>query len=640
VELERIKRREQIRKLLVVASAAAGLAFLFACVGWYAWNQKTTAQISRKRAQQTLSEACVTADGLLTEVADVDLADVPGMQEVQKKLLKKAENVYLGYSRNDGDEPELRWVSGRAYGRQGDILQLQGEYERSERCYLKAIEKLTPLTDLYPQEHGYLRDLVRSHLGLGVLYKREDRFPGAEKELNLALAQSEPLAGSRSPEDAQILGDIHYQRGVLLAHENELLGLPPSKESLDAYLLAIHAIRDQQQASQEQPDQRIAQCRYLNNLGKLQNSSGKPTEAEKSFRDAIRLVPTPPTTPSERWQIARNRHNLGLILVQEPQPESRATPVAGSPSKPTQQARVDEGLKLLKISCEGLSKLSEEFPSVPQYWQELATVYLNLSKVKRGLSQALDQPEKNAPDELIRARDLRRKLVQNLKEKALPEDHLALADACLEFASYLLDPAAESAIQEAFGQLEALEATYNVGDAVPTYLQAARGLAYCWRAKLPSRPHQEALADARQAILLHAAAHESYPESRPFRKELFEDYRILSIRLRLLGETAAAAEAAEKLPAVVSDELNGYLTAAELLAKCPGATYQARAVKMLVTAFEKGLLRHPCQLDLQSWKGRRFLKDGEDFQKLQQALKPRGAGGPPRLSAGIARPPR
>jgi tetratricopeptide (TPR) repeat protein len=636
VELERTKRREQIRKLLVVASAAAGLAFLFAGVGWYAWNQKMKAQISEKQAHQTLAEACLTADGLLTEVADVDLADVPGMQEVQKKLLKKAEVVYLEYSKNEGDEPELRWVAGRAYGRQGEILQLQGEYERSERCYLMAIEKLTPLTDKYPQEHSYLRDLVQSHLWLGVLYNREDRFLGAEKELNQALAQSEPLAGSRSPEDARILGDIHYQRGVLLAHKNELLGLPPSKESLDAYLLAMHAIQNLQQTSQEQSDQRTAQCRYLNNLGKLQNSSGKPTEAEKSFRDAVKLVPTPPTTPSERWQLARNQHNLGLILVLEPQPESRATPVVGSPSKSTQQARVDEGQKLLKISCEGLSKLSEEFPSVPQYWQELATVYLNLSKVKRGLSQAVNQPEKNAPDELIRARDLRRKLVQHLKEKALPEHHLALADACLEFASYILDPAAQSAIQEAFGQVEALEATYNAGDAVPTYLQAARGLAYCWRAKLPSRPHEEALADARQAILLHAAAHESCPESPLFRKELFEDYRILSIRLRLLGETAAAAEAAEKLPVHVPDRLNSYLTAAELLARCTGETYQARAVKMLMSAAEKGLLRDPSQLDFQGGKGLASLKDRDDFQKLQQALKTPTARRPPRPSPGIA----
>jgi hypothetical protein len=256
------------------------------------------------------------------------------------------------------------------------------------------------------------------------------------------------------------------------------------------------------------------------------------------------------------------------------------------------------------------------------------------------LNQAANRPEQNAPDELIRARDLRRKLVQHLKETALPEQHLALAEACLELASYVLDPAAEPAVQEAFDQLKVMEVAYNAGDAVPVYLQAARGRAYCRRANLLSRPPHEAVADGRQAILLHTPAHEAYPESRHFRKELFEDYLILSRRLRRLGETAAAAEAAEKLPALVPDELYSYLTAAELLARCPGATYQARAVKMLMSAFEKGLLRDPYQLDLQSWKGRRFLKDGEDFQKLQQALKTRGAGGPPRLSAGIARPLR
>ena len=630
VELERAKRRQQIRELLVMASAAAGLAFLFAGIGWLAWEQKTKAQISQKQAHQTLAEACVTADGLLTEVADVDLADVPGMQEVQKKLLKKAEKVYLEYSKNEGDEPELRWVAGRAYGRQGDILQLQGEYERSERCYLKAIEKLTPLRDEYPQEHGYLRNLVRSHLGLGVLYKLENRFPRAENELNLALAQSEPLAGSHSPEDSPVLADIYYQRSALLAHENELLGLPPSRESLDAYVLAIDKIQERQQASKEQTVEHVAQCRYLNNLGKLQNATGKLAEAERSFCDAIKLVPNPPTTPSDRWQLARNQHNLGLLLVDKLQPESLETPVAGSPSKATQLARVDEGLKLLEISRVQLSKLSEEFPSVPEYWQELATVYLNQGKVKRKLNQVTNQPEKNATDELIRARDLRRKLVQHPKEKALPEHHLALADACLELASYRLDPAAESAIQEAFGQLEALEANYNAGDAIPAYLQAARGRAYCSRAKLPSRPLQEAIADARQAIILHAAAHQSYPESPIFREGLIEDYQVLSVRLRALQDTAAAAEAAEELPALVPDELKSYLAAAHQLAFCKGETqettagYQTRAVKMLLSAYEKGLLRDPRQLDLKSWKGLASLKGRDDFQKLQQALKSPG----------------
>ena len=90
LELERKKRRDQIRKLVAGVCLAMGLAFIFWRTGLWAMRQKTLALRSKVEAQESLRVACKGLDDLLTHVADVDLAEIPQMESVRRLLLEKA----------------------------------------------------------------------------------------------------------------------------------------------------------------------------------------------------------------------------------------------------------------------------------------------------------------------------------------------------------------------------------------------------------------------------------------------------------------------------------------------------------------------------------------------------------------------
>src|SRR5262249_8172287 len=145
VERERKKRREQVRKLVAGVCIAAGLAILFGITGVWALHQKrvadekthlatvssvqakssaNAARKSEKAAKQNARISYKTVDELMTQVAAVDLADMPQMTTVRTHLLDEARKSYekLREENEDPQEPEMLWVAARARSRLGDIL--------------------------------------------------------------------------------------------------------------------------------------------------------------------------------------------------------------------------------------------------------------------------------------------------------------------------------------------------------------------------------------------------------------------------------------------------------------------------------------------------------------------------------------
>jgi len=656
VELERKKRQEQIRKLVVGICVAAGLAILFGAIGAWAVQQKLMAQHSQAKAQASLRVASHGVDDLLTEVADVDLADVPQMEQVRPRLLAKAQDAYqeLLKDKEDKQEPVLRWVEGKAHGRLGDIREMMGEFGKAEQSYLQAIEQLTALSAQFPRNADYRRDLVRSHLGLGVLYKRSNRFQDAESELSAAFGQNEPLSTSSALLDRQMLAEIDYQRAALWARQEELHGRLRSplsdrvRQSEQAYRAALRVQEELAKAYHERPDQRAKLGRYLNNLGKFLTATDRADEAEKTFLDAIELIRpgaadqiakfwaakkfleaielvqgSSPLSPGERWQLARNEHNLGLVFYK--------------------QKRSDLCLKLLETSKEYLERLSQDFPKVPQYRQELAAVYLNLGRIEPKGKQGT-----KARADLTRARDLCKEVVDQSRQGAVPDLRLDLAIADLELAPCLeqtqpvgesaaarasarseLLAAGESAVHEAIEQLKMLAAGRP---GVPDYANVHLGRAYLQLAKRLVRNNKpdEARRAAEQAIHYNEAALKLSPENREYQRWLWEDYLGFSlILLKLPDQTERAAQAALELPRLRPLDPDSYLGAAECLAQCaraskdPGRDYGGRAGQMLKTAVEKGLIHHAKQLDPARFPS---LKDRDDFKALRQSLDHPRAG--------------
>ncbi|HKM56315.1 MAG TPA: tetratricopeptide repeat protein, partial [Isosphaeraceae bacterium] len=578
------------------------------------------ARNSARKAQESLRVACQGLDDLLTEVADVDLADIPQMEPVRRRLLEKAREGYEKLRENKDDEQStlLRWVVGRSYSRLGEILEMTGDYSKAEEFYRQAIGLLSALSAESPgpavsaespTQDNYRRDLLRSQLGLGVLYRKLHRFQEAEEQLQAAGSSSKPLASSTALFDRQMLAELAYQKGVLWARQAEARGALATRKSERARASEQayrDALRLQEELVKEQPgraDLRAKLGRYRNNLGKLLGATGREDLAETVLRAALALVSESPTLPGERWQSARNKNNLGTLLAR-------------------QKPRANDGLGLLREARDQLETLTKEFPTIPQYRQELASVLRNLGKAEEA-----GQPTQ-ALNDLKRALQIRKKLVDD--SPGVPEYRMDLAVVAPEVA-YLLGESDSAAAETVAG--EAVKALTKLADhqpAIPSYVDAL-GRAHYEMAQLLMmlKKPDDARSAIEQSIRYHRGALDLSPENSDYRANLRAAYNVSSIVLRDLGETARAADAAEQLPRILPEDRGSYYNAAALLTKClkasrnQGQDYGRRAVRVLQQAAKNRLIKDPKELDFPDFAD---LKERDDFRRLRQSLEPPRAG--------------
>jgi serine/threonine protein kinase/tetratricopeptide (TPR) repeat protein len=569
-------------------------------------EQEQKALRARDEAQLSLRVACQGLDDLLTQVADVDLADIPEMEKTRRLLLEKAGDGCDKLRTQPGAErdPVMRRVAARAEARLGDVQALLGDVENAEKSYRRVIPQLEELLAESPVDRDVLRDLVRCHLGLGGLLKDEDRLKEATAELSAAEAHRAPLEASGDRDDRQLLAEIAYQYGVVMAREAAQRGLPmPASEA--AYQEAIRRQKELVEQGQARAERQAKLGRYLNNLGKLLVEGGRPREAETYFRQAIDRVGDPGARdiPSRRWQYARNAYNLGTILVWRSEAEA-------------------EGLELMRKAKCLLLRLGEEFPDVPQYQKELALICSTLGQVLLPLKGRGDE----ARDDLKLAIDRSRRLVDRFPK--VPSYRVIYARACLLRAKNLEGTdgnAARSAAREAIEQLEPIAERYP--DA-PSY-QIELGRAYSRLAWYLREDPIEARTAAVRAVREHAAALESSPDSPNYRRDLRDDEFVLSEILLRLGEIEPAARAAEEIPRLLPDDFKSYLYAVALLTRCAAASkgagpdYEARAVRALRTAVDRRVIRDPSQLRSPEF---RALEGREDFRRLKASLAPPRVG--------------
>jgi tetratricopeptide (TPR) repeat protein len=583
--------------------------------------KEAEAKESQRRAQASLRVACEGLDRLLTEVADVDLADVPQMEPVRRRLLEEAREKYenLRQHGDHEDSPLLRWVVARSNSRLGEIRETMGDYGEAEALYQLAIKQLSALLAkssgaAFPPETPGLdehrRDLLRSQLGLGALYRKLHRFGDAEEQLLGASKNGDSLAsGAMRFDDRRILAEVAYEKGVLWAQEARELGDLPTRKSERARASEqayLEALRLQEQLLREQPDRALLRARVVrsrNNLGKLVGAMGRLDLAESEIRAAVALVGESPTLPGERWQVARAKNNLGTLL-------------AGK--KP----RANEGLGLLREARDQLERLTKEFPTVPQYQQELASIFWNLGLAEKDGQRTL------ALQDLKRALEIRKKLVE--LAPGFPAHRMDLAVVANEVAYILAasDPAGALAIAH-----EGLASVTKLGDhqpPIPSYVDAL-GRAHYEVAHLFMLINKRADARAaiEQSVRYHRQALDLRAENGQYRAHLFAAVSVSSRILLELGDTAMAAKAAEELPRLLPEDVASYYRAATFLTMCQtaskdeGQDYGRRAVSVLQKAAENGLIKEAKQLNFKEF---RELRERDDFRRLRDSLATTRAG--------------
>jgi len=596
----------------ILVTAVVALSVSTALIG----REATRREALRRLAETNFAHARDAVDRMLTEVAEVELVNVPQMQAVRKTLLEKARTFYLRFLEQKRTDPAVRREAGRAHVRLGEIAELLGDHVESEAAYRRGLEILDDLVRDQPSWDDARRDLARGHDGLGMLLKKANRFRESEAALRTALALRTRLSADH-PDDAadgQGLADTNYHLAVLVSR---LQGRHPEEEA--AYREALRKQEELVASSRDNPGYRRKRGRYLNNLGKLLASTGRLAEAEAKYREVAAvvegLVTKGPPTPGDHWLLAQCHANLAMAL--------------------RTGGRHDEAEAACRKARALVEKLRADFPDVPDYRHELAAILNNL-----GLLWTRKDPAQ-ANLFFREALELQKVLAAEFPRR--PDYLRGLAVTQLNLAALLEGVNAREAeitYQDALAVHERLRAEFPE---VPEYrLDLGRtlySLATLQLKQLDGNDPDGARARLSRAIELHRSVLESDPRCQPCREFLRDDYAVLCIALIRSGKHAEAADAAAELPRIIPDGAGEYLRAADFLAQCATAAasdttltgsgrekqaeaYARRAVGLLRRAADGRWIKDPQELWI---KDLAPLWPREDFQELKRQVEARPA---------------
>jgi serine/threonine protein kinase len=615
-------RRRPTVAALVGVSAFALVSLLVA--GWWS-SLALSAAAERERAQRRLAEehfgrALEAVDQLLAEVAHIDLAGVPHMEQRRRNLLLKAVRFYQDFLDQRGDDPTVRQHAGRVYSRLGDIREMLNEDGEAERAYDRALALL--------EEPG---ELARAHNNRGVLLKKRGNFAPAELALRRALQLRQQLADDHPnhPDSQRDLADSHYHLGALLA---PLAGR--EQQARAAYQRAL-TLQKELAARDGRAEYRRDLARTCNNLGKLLWQTGQRPAALQAFEQSLdvtrQLARDFPHEPVYSWDLARAHNNRASAL---------------------RKARPDQAERAYQEAEKILADLAADFPTVPRYQRERAAVCANLGRLLHRQRRTVA-----AEAALGEARRLRAKLARDYQSVPAHRHELARTDQEIGVLLQVSRPAeAERAYRRALANQEPLVARYpGVSeyreDLVRTLDYLARlllrrgqlgeisqgvdlllpGLAPRPLAALavPARA-RAALVEAGRCLEL-AIRHQR--AARTGRASLARlHFALADVRVRL-GQHERAAAAAEQLPRL-SPERVECLRAAQFLAKCtvlagqdPTLTerqrderaqdYRRRGVQLLRQAVERGFknareLQAPAYAPLRGRELRKLVEELEE----------------------------
>ncbi len=558
----------------------------------------------RDRTQRTFVLARSAVRDMLTNVADVDLADVPQMEGVRGRLLAEARDYYQAFLKLRGAEGSLRREAGLARARLATTLELLGDYREAE---VEFVEALRLLEEVDGGTEGDRRDFAGVAHSYGTFLKKARRDGQAEIALRNALRLRELLVAAHpdSAADRQAAAESRYQLAALLARQG---GRGGEDEAL--YKQALDEQRELVRADRERPEARAQLARTLNNVGILLRAQGRDGEAEAAFREAeamqLGLITGAPTRPGYRWQLARTDSNLGLLLAD-----------TGRPA---------DALTALNQALDQQRLLAADYPGVPDYRQELAAILTNLGLViaRQGRSAEavpLYQEAIGLLDELIR------------EAPQVPDHRLRRAVAEVNLAAALRGDQSAEAEEQYRKAIVTLEALSRLYPRAMAYL-GALGKAHADYARFlgDTGRDDEALAAFDRAIACQRQALSTDTRNARLRSEAAQAYlgRAFVLVDRKADPAGAAAAVAAAIIEAKSTEPVDHLQAAALLARCAEAAgktdpsaaeeHAARAVAVLRDAVEARRIVVPTDLDDPAFAA---LKGRDDFKAVRQKLRSR-----------------
>ncbi len=591
-------RRRPAAAALVTVSTMAVMILLVGAL-WY--NAELRAAVNDKdreqaRAEANFQKAREAVDKILTWVAEKQLADMPHMVRVRRKVLEEALRFYQGFLEEKGNEPEVRYETGRAYDRVGNIYEMLGEDEKAEDAYRESLKLLIELRKSFPAEARYRQGEARAWQGLGILFKKTGKIDQAEEAYRSTMNLMEGLV-NEFPARTDFQSDLaaaYNSIGILLREKKP-------EEARKAFNRALKLTKKLVEKEPINPDHRENLSVFYTNIGPLLIGGGHPEEAKEGYLEAERLLnELKKEFPEESKYIsilALNYNALGYLLQQTGQPEKAKEAYLQSiehtrklkkdfPGLPEYRNRLaghlsdlgtllddlgesEDAKKAYQEAIEHQEELVEDFPKVDEYPMRLSRSYNNLGRslMMDFLRKGSDEREK-AEKAFRRALDLLESL--NAQAPADPEILSDLGATHTNLGFLLMQSNKLKDAEDSFGAAMKIQMELvSRFPKVPNYKWELGGTLNNLAEVLMDKGELE---DARnhleEAIQLQKAALSSNPNNPQYRMFLGNHYwNLAKVNLRL-AEHAEAARAARNFIELYPESPQMQQIAGDLLAQC------------------------------------------------------------------------
>jgi tetratricopeptide (TPR) repeat protein len=521
-------REARVRELTRIAIMCFMAAVIMTVLGIFAMTQRNKARESEATARKFLD----IVDQMLSQVAAVELADVPEMQPVLEKLLGHALEGLRSSLKEKRTDLAVRDLEGRTYVLVGELRASLGEMDNALLAYDNALHFLEQVALQRSTDAVYRRDLARCYNDRGILFRKTSRLREAEADLSRALSLWQELASDGKPDYRRQLEESRYNLATVLAR----MGMR-DEEAKRVYREAVEGQIWLVEQDPDNPQHQLNLARTYINQGILLDATGEPLRAENKFRDALAILKRLPSAASQRRLLARCYNNLANLLsgnesVQQHQIWAQVVGIFAFGSSGALHALPllyvgprEEAILYYRIGRDEFAQLVADFPAVPDYQQWLASLYRNLGNLLQDLRR--DRDAKTAFRDALRiAEELCRKYPDR------PDYQMSLADIYESLAGFLEPRQAVSFYDQALAIRRKLLASF------------------------PSGGYQKDLA-----------------------RTLY-NFAATQVRLKNFIDAAALAE---ELPQISPDDPEQYGRAATLLAYCASLASEAKRPDLMKT---------------------------------------------------------
>jgi len=268
--------------LLTACAVSAALVAGTVTSTWLAiraTHARTEAETSRQHALANLRKAHDAVDRMLTHVGEQELAQVPQMQKVQRKLLEDALEFNQAFLATEAGNPALALEVAKAQVRVGVINLNMGLYATAEQACNTGIEMLQALSREAPHDRVPRAELVRVHNHIA---HAQDKTDPTGKKSEGSRRRAVALAD-------QLVAENPGSRSFKLFRAESLVMLGSTLVNLTKLEEAEGILRQGLEAARAIDDQFYV-GKSAHQLGRLCLSSGRLEQAERHLLDAVEAL--------------------------------------------------------------------------------------------------------------------------------------------------------------------------------------------------------------------------------------------------------------------------------------------------------------------------------------------------------------